>query len=160
MGAVRMLCIFGADRSALRGRPRAGDDPCLEAFLLRAQENRSPLDFDLSTAEARFWLRSERLRSFPRPSQSLAGLSLAASVWSYDCHALFPPSCRRRVRVLLLVMAQRRAPALATPSVLVSDILPCLIDRFDPGENSDPYYEVDAYPIDMDEDDSDSSVED
>ena len=78
-----MLCIFGADRSALRGRPRAGDDPCLEAFLLRAQENRSPLDFDLSTAEARFWLRSERLRSFPRPSQSLAGLSLAASVWSY-----------------------------------------------------------------------------
>ena len=75
-----MLCIFGADRSALRGRPRDGDDPCLEAFLLRAQENRSPLDFDLSTAEARFWLRSERLRCRPLSLRASTRKKLAASL--------------------------------------------------------------------------------
>ena len=64
--------------------------------------------------------------------------------------------------MLLLVMAATPCSSVgdAFRLVLVSNILPCLIDRFDPGENSDPYYEVDAYPIDMDEDDSDSSVED
>ena len=94
----------------------------------------NPLQYseDLSVDEARGWLRSERLRSFPRIAfvhhQSPAcNLIEPALVWSRDAAALFPESCRRRAQDLLFIQWQQKE---LPRSLIMKMLLPFLIDRW------------------------------
>ena len=105
-------------------------------FLERTRGFVNPLQYSehLTVDEARCWLRSEQLRSFPQTvfirHESLAGkLIERALVWSREAAALFPASCRRRAREILFVPWQAKG----LPHDLISKFLiPFLIDRWSP----------------------------
>ena len=95
----------------------------------------NPLEYSehLTVDEARAWLRSERLRDFPRitfvPRDSPACFLIdSALVWSVESHVLFPDSCRRRVRELLYF--NWRTLKLTDFSVVLEELLPFVIDRW------------------------------
>ena len=106
-------------------------------FLQRTRGFVNPLQYseDLTVDEARCWLRSERLCSFPRIAffehhQSPAcSLIEPALVWSKDAAALFPASCRRRARELLFIPWEEKV---LPHSLIVKKLLPFLIDRWSP----------------------------
>ena len=79
--------------------------------------------------KARFWLKSEKLREFPaiasftNRESPACRLIESALVWSRDAAGLFPVSCRRRARELLLIPWPFRC------SLVTEGLLPFAIDR-------------------------------
>ena len=106
-------------------------------FLERTRGFVNPLQYSehLTVGEARCWLQSERLRSFPRivfqHHQSPAcDVIEPALVWSRDAAALFPASCRRRARELLFIPWEKE---FGLPfNLIMESLLPFLIDRWLP----------------------------
>merc|ERR1711937_372402 len=103
------------------------------SFLERTRGFVHPLQYsaELTIAEATAWLRSEKLRDFPRiafvnggtdnrlvDSQHSArfvnrgtdtcNLIATAYVWSRKTASFFPPSCKHRVQELLLLLRLKR----------------------------------------------------
>lgn len=104
-------------------------------FLLNTRQYVNPLQYsvELTAEEARSWLRSEKLRDFPRfdflhrgsPACDLIELAL---VWNRGAASLFPASCRQRARELLLIPWQEKG----MPISMVTEILiPYVIDRWE-----------------------------
>ena len=134
---VRILCINGAARVC----PAGAAEELAEAaeildFLERTRGFLNPLQYskELTVDEARFWLRSERLRSFPNGAfvhgdSPACNVIKAALVWSVHEAALFPASCRRRARDLLCIRwTQKGLPQ----ELILNYLLPFLIDRWSP----------------------------
>ena len=134
---VRILCINGAARVC----PAGAAEELAEAaeildFLERTRGFLNPLQYseELTVDEARFWLRSERLRSFPNGAfvhgdSPACNVIKAALVWSVHEAALFPASCRRRARELLFIHWQEKG---LQPSMTSRCLIPFLIDRWSP----------------------------
>ena len=84
---------------------------------------------EFTVEEARFWLKSEKLREFPaiasftNRESPACRLIESALVWSRDAAGLFPVSCRRRARELLLIPWPFRC------SLVTEGLLPFAIDR-------------------------------
>ena len=113
----------------------AREFPQILDFLQRTRGFVNPLEYnhDLGLKAARSWLRSEKLRDFPRfdflhrgsPACDLIELAL---VWNKDVAPLFPASCRQRARELLLIPWQEKG----MPISMVTEILiPYAIDRWE-----------------------------
>ena len=119
----------------------AAELPLILRFLQRTRGFLNPLEYndDLTVDCARYWLRSERLRKFPRfdfiHRGSPAGdLIETALVWSPDAAPLFPASCRQRARELLFIPWQEKG---ITTSMVTEILIPYVIDRW--GESKMKY---------------------
>ena len=145
---VRTLCLYGAART-LRGPPHvasveeklAEEIPQILHFLQRTRGFLNPLEYieDLSVEGARSWLRSEKLREFPRfdfmhRGSAACDLIEMALVWSPDAAPLFPASCRQRARELLFIPWQEKG---ITTSMVTEILIPYVIDRW--GESKMKY---------------------
>jgi len=134
---VRILCIYGAARVCPRGSAHElSHRNDIRRFLARTAGFVNPLQYseELTVDEARRWLRSERLRSFPHTAfvhQQSPACSLIepALVWSKDAAALFPASCHRRARELLFIPWQEKG---LPHSLILEKLLPFLINRWSP----------------------------
>ena len=103
-------------------------------FLQRTRGFVNPLQYseDLSLDEARWWLRSERLRGFPQVAfvghgSPACDLIEPALVWGEDVAALFPASCRRRARELVFIPWEQTGFPRA---LILTLLLPFVIDRW------------------------------
>jgi hypothetical protein len=128
---VRALCHFGAKtdrrRAASLARLRGHDE--IGGYLEASVDRECPLDFELTNDEARFWLTSERLRTFPKPKFPAFGLVAEALVWDPQTHTLFPMSCRRWATSVAMI------PWPFEERAIITAILPFAVDRFDPLPN-------------------------
>jgi len=103
-------------------------------FLRNTTGFLNPLQYsgELTIEEARYWLQSEKLRDFPQfafRSQGSATCSViqSALVWSAESADLFPPSCRRRARELVLIpWFEKRLGS----EIVTTSLLPLVIDRY------------------------------
>jgi ankyrin repeat protein len=148
---VRTLCILGADRNfcfGVSGNPQLSsqmkvDDAfpdsspektSLVRFLKRTSGYVNPLEYsaELTVEEARSWLRSEKLRDFSqgtfvnRGSPACACIE-SALLWSNDAADLFPASCRRRAKELILIPWRQKQ---LSHKIFATMILPFVIDRY------------------------------
>jgi hypothetical protein len=145
LATVRTLCMLGAERSANLILPGAAQPTFVSVemmtqnvdilqFLRNTTGFLNPLQYsvELTMEEARYWLQSEKLRDFPQfdflnHGSATCNFIQSALVWSKEAADLFPPSCRRRARELVLIPWFEKR--LGSEIVTIS-LLPLVIDRY------------------------------
>ena len=113
--------MLGAERSANLSLPGAAQPTFVSVeqmtqnvdilqFLRNTTGFLNPLQYsvELTIKEARHWLQSEKLRDFPQfdflnHGSATCNFIQSALIWSTEAADLFPPSCRRRARELVLI---------------------------------------------------------
>ena len=142
--AVHILCVYGAKLADpmlprwVETIAKAHGHEEIRKYLENTRGYANPLDYSkfLTMDEATYWLKSSRLSGFPRHNFVHGGTETcdfikSALVWSVESATLFPASCRRRAREILLIPWSEKGLKV---SVLVSHVLPFVIDRCSPAQ--------------------------